>query len=66
MVGDTLAGGCVQAANELEAAKKVKAFYDMLATYSEHNAVYIGAEITVWQFGEGFIEEFPDVVEVYP
>lgn len=66
MVGDTLAGGCVLAANDKDATTKVRAFYDELATYSDNNALYVGAEITVWRSGEGFIKEFPDVVEVYP
>lgn len=66
MVGDVLAGGCVLATNETEAESKVRAFYDELAAISGDNTVYTGAEITVWQGGDGFIEKFPDAVEVYP
>lgn len=66
MVGDVMAGGCVIAANQDEALVKVKAFYYELATRSEHCEIYKTANFIVWNDGEGFMGDFPDVVEVYP
>ena len=65
MVGDVVAGGCVLASTSEEATAKVRAFYDELATYCDKNETYIGIEITVWDDGEGFMQKFPDVLEVY-
>jgi hypothetical protein len=66
MIGDTLAGGCVAAADEDAALAKVRAYYNVLAAYGDGNEIYETAEITVWGDGEGFLLDHPDVVEVYP
>ena len=66
MVGDVLAGGCVAASGHDEAQAKVRAFYDELVAQCSSNETYKNAEITVWDNGEGFMLNYPDVVEVYP
>ena len=67
IVGDEYAGGCVVAANEDEARTKVRAYYDeMTKICGTKYGKYINAEIAVWNGGDGFMSDFPDVVEVYP
>ena len=65
-LGDALAGGCVLARTGAEAVIKVRNFYDARGAYGEECDNYKDDEIHVWAGGEGFIEQAPDVVEVYP
>ena len=66
MIGDVVAGGCVVAASWKEAEAKVRAYYCEFVAYGDSYLTLKDEEITVWGDGEGFIEECPDVVEVYP
>ena len=66
MVGEVRAGGCVTASSHNEANEKVRAFYDGMVSISDSYKEYRGADIQIWDDGDGFNFEFPDVVEVYP
>ena len=66
MIGDVVAGGCVVALSKKDAHTKVKAYYEEYSTWHENNTGLKDEEITVWLDGEGFIDEHPHVVEVYP
>ena len=65
MVGDIYAGGCVLASSVEDAIAKVRAFYREMMK-QDVDCDYEDTRITAWDYGEGFLEECPDVVEVYP